>query len=381
MSGVPVLRVERLLRWASVSRDDLEPIAPAEAVETWLDHQRSKRADSTLQTYEYRLAPFVEWCDREGIENLNELRSRDVIRYEADRAEDDLAISTLNNQIGTLKLFLAFCVRFDAVPEDLPQKVEVPTSEEFAEMVREEKLPASRAIEIREELNRYARASRRQAIFELLWHTGCRVGGLHALDLADLYFEESDLERLRHRDDVDEEVLEEVELPFLFFQHRPDTGTRLKNGTESERPVGLDREVAERVQEYVDVNRVEREDESGRRALLTSRQGDDGRLSASSIRREIYIITQPCRYGACPHDRDPEDCEAREHGLEARCPSARSPHPIRSGVITYLRDQGWPPEVVGERVDATPETIRLHYDIPDKLRRMQSRRHYIEETY
>lgn len=32
-----------------------------------------------------------------------------------------------------------------------------------------------------------------------------------------------------------------------------------------------------------------------------------------------------------------------------------------------------------ERVDATPETIRLHYDLPDKIRRMQSRRKYLED--
>jgi len=359
----------------------LEPLAPAEAVEMWLDHQRSTKADSTLQTYSYRLAPFVGWCEQEGIENLNDLRSRDVFRYEAARRSEDLTISTLNNQIGTLKIFLSWCARIDAVEEDLPQKIEVPTSDEFREMVSHEKLAASRAFEIRENLHKYARASRRQAIFEMLWHTGCRVGGLRALDLPDLYFSEDDLERLRHRDDVDEAVLEEVEVPFVFFQHRPGSGTRLKNGIESERPVAMDQEVADRVQEYTDINRVEREDRSGRRPLITTKSGEDGRVSTSSLRREVYIITQPCRFGECPHDREPETCEATRHSYEARCPSSRSPHPIRSGVITYLRDQGWPPEAVGERVDATPETIRLHYDLPDKIRRMQSRRHYVNDTY
>ncbi|WP_248515052.1 tyrosine-type recombinase/integrase [Salinarchaeum laminariae] len=364
-----------------MSGDDLESIEPAEAVEMWLDHQRSTRADSTIQTYSYRLSPFVEWCEQEEIDDLNQLGSRDVFRYESHRRAEDLTITTLNNQIGTLKLFLGFCERINAVEEGFPQKIEVPTPDDFSEMVSQEKLPASRAEEIREQLQRFSRASRRQAMFELLWHTGCRIGGLRALDLADLYFQEDDLERLRHRDDVDEEVLEVVELPFVFFQHRPDTdGTRLKNALESERPVGVTREVADRIQEYVTINRVPAK-EHGRRPLFTTQKGDSARVSKSSIRREVYIMTQPCRFGDCPHDRDPERCEATEHGLEARCPSSRSPHPIRSGVITYLRDQGWPPEAVGERVDATPETIRLHYDLPDKIRRMQSRRQHVSATY
>lgn len=360
---------------------DLEPIEPHDAVEMWLDHQRSERAASTLQSYSYRLAPFVEWCQREGIHNLNELTSRDVFRYESDRRAEDLAISTLNNQIGTLKRFLAFCERIEAVPEDLPMKVEVPTSDEFSEMINETKLTSARAHEILDDLGRYEYASRRHAMFLLLWHTGCRIGGLVALDLDDLYFHEDDLERLRHRDDIDEDVLEVVDLPFLFFQHRPDTepGTPLKNKRAGQRPVALADHVAEVFDDYIQVNRIDREDPSGRRPVFTTEHGDYARVSGSSVRREIYIVTQPCRYGECPHDRDPEDCEALEHGYEARCPSSRSPHPIRTGRITDLRDKGWPPEVVGERVDATPETIRLHYDLPDKIRRMQSRRKYLED--
>ncbi|QSG11308.1 XerD/XerC family integrase [Halapricum desulfuricans] len=357
-----------------------EPIAPDEAVDMWLDHQRSTRADSTIQSYGYRLAPFVDWCEEEGIEDLAKLSSRDVFRFESDRRADDLTIATLNNQIGTLKQFLSFAARIEAVDDDLPQKIEVPTSEEFNAFVSEEKLSTSRAEQIREDLDRYARASRRQAMFELLWHTGCRVGGLRSLDLADCYFDSEDLERLRHQPDVDAAVLDSVEPPFLYFRHRPDAAvpTPLKNHERSERPVALADDVAARVQEYIDVQRVDRPDGDDRRPLFTTESGEHGRVSTSSVRREVYIMTQPCRYGDCPHNREPETCEATAHSYEARCPSSRSPHPIRSGAITRMRDNGWPPEAVGERVDATPETIRLHYDMPDQIRRMQSRRDYLE---
>lgn len=363
--------------------DELEPIVPADAVEMWLDHQGSTLADATIQSYDYRLETFVDWCDRKGIDNLNDISSMDVFRYESDRRSEDLTISTLNNQIGTLKQFLAFCERIEAVEEDLSLKIEVPTSDEVREMVNESKLTASRAEDILETLSRYEYASRRHAMFLLLWHIGARISGLRSLDVHDLYFEAEDLDRLRHRDDVDEEVLEVVELPFAFIQHRPGTkpSTPLKNKQGSTRPVALASEVADVVVSYVRANRVSREDPSGRRPLFTTNRGDSARVSTSSIRREVYIATQPCRYGECPHDRDPDDCEALEHGLEARCPSSRSPHPMRTGRITDLRDKGWPPEVVGERVDATPETIRLHYDLPDKIRRMQSRRKYLDDDY
>ena len=362
-----------------VTDDNLEPMEPVDAVEMWLSNQRSERADSTVRSYRYRLAPFIEWCSRECIENLNDLSSRDIIRYEADRRGEDLAISTLNNQIGTLKQFIAWCERIEAVEEGLTQRIEVPTSDEFSEMVNEEKLDAARAEEICETLARFSFASRRHTIFLLMWHTGCRIGGLRALDLADLYLSEDDFERLRHRPDVDTDVLEEIDPPFIFFQHRPETSTPLKNKRDGERPVAITPEVADVVETYIRVNRAELDDPSGRRPLFTTDHGDSSRISKSGVRREIYLATQPCRFGECPHDRDPADCEATEHGYEARCPSSRSPHPIRTGRITNLRDQGWPPEVVGERVDATPETIRLHYDLPDKIRRMESRRKYLSE--
>lgn len=358
--------------------DDLEPIAPAEALDIWLDRLESTRSDATIESYRYRLQSFLDFCRDEAIDNLNDLTSRDVVRFDSSRRADGLAVTTLNTQMGTLKRFVRFCARLDAVDDDLPAQVEVPSAD-LADRVHEELLAAHRAEAIRENLDRYEHASRRHAMFELLWHTGCRLGGLRALDLTDCYFDADDLDRLRHVDYIDRDALENVELPFIYFRHRPDRGdTPLKNKHDGERPVALDEDVAELVQEYIDVNRVDRTDENDRRPLFTTEKGSDARVSTSSIRREVYIMTQPCRCGECPHDRDPQTCEALDHGLEARCPSSRSPHPIRSGAITAMRDDGWPPEVVSERVNATPEVIRAHYDHPDPLRRMQSRRQFLD---
>ena len=354
---------------------DLEPIDPGEALEMWLDRLEATRADETIASYGYRLQSFVEWCESEGIDNLNDLTSRDVFRYDSHRRSQDLRVTTLNTQFGTLKQWLHFCARIDAVDDSLPPKVEVPTVE-LADRVNDELLSAERAEVIRANLERYERATRKQAMFELMWHTGCRLGGVRGLDLGDCFFEDSDLERLRHQDDIDSEALENVELPFVYFRHRPTTP--LKNKREGERPVALSSEVAGRVREYIDVRRVERVDPNNRSPLFTTEKGDRARVSKSCIRREIYIMTQPCHYDGCPHGRDVSTCKALEHGQEAGCPSSRSPHPIRTGAITHMRDEGWPPEVVAERVNATPEVIRAHYDHPDPIRRMQSRRKFLE---
>lgn len=354
--------------------DDLEPMSPSDALDLWLDRLESTRADETIKSYRYRMERFVEWCEEQGIDNLNRLTSRDVFQYDSERRGEGLAVATLNTQLGTLKRFIQFCERMDAVESGLPAKIEVPSAS-LADRVNDELLTAERAETIRENLHRYERASRQQAIFELMWHTGCRLGGLRGLDLKDCFFESDDLERLRHQDDIDREALESVELPFVYFRHR--SMTPLKNKREGERPVALSQEVADRIQEYIKVNRVDRVDPNDRRPLFTTEKGKHARVSKASIRREIYILTQPCQWGSCPHDRSTQSCEALEHGQESRCPSSRSPHPIRTGAVTHMRDEGWPPEVVAERVNATPEVIREHYDHPDPIRRMQSRRSFL----
>jgi len=140
--------------------DDLEPIAPREAVNMWLDRLQSTRADETLKSYRYRLKPFVQWCDEQGIDNLNQLTSRDIFQYDSSRRAKGLKVSTLNNQIGTLKQFIQFCTQIDAVEQSLPAKIEVP-SVNLADRVNEELLTAERAETIRENLRRYERASRR----------------------------------------------------------------------------------------------------------------------------------------------------------------------------------------------------------------------------
>lgn len=353
----------------------LSPIHPREALELWLKRQKSNKSEDTAQSYYYRVNNFVNWLEEEGITNLNNLTGRDVYEYDSVRRSEDIRKSTLNNVLGTIKLFLKFCVDIEAVPPELPPKVDVPALSK-SDLVNEEKITADRAENILAKLERFEYASRDHALFALVWHTGMRLGTVRSIDLRDCYLTGEDLERLAHEDDIENENLKRISIPFLYIRHRPETGTQLKNKQEGERPIGLTTEIGNLLQDYIEINRPDVEDEYGRKPLFSSKKGT-GRLSTSGIRSRFNIITQPCHYGVCPHDRDPETCEALEHSYEARCPSSRAPHRIRTGSITHHRDEGWPQEVLAERVNASPDVIRTHYDQPNLLKRMESRRSYL----
>lgn len=362
---------------------DLEPIAPQRAFELWMQQQQDS-AESTLQSYRYRVRPFLHWLNNEGIDNLNDMTTRDIKEFQAER-RGDREPQTLNNQWGTIKQFLQYCYELNAVAEDIVKAVDVPdlTKED---RVNTEKLIADRALQILEKLERFRYASREHVLFLLLWRTTMRIGAVHSLDLEDIYLDDDDLDRLAEElhnqgfaPHVVDSIIDEVGLPIVYPHHRPDTDTPLKNKGDGERVINIAEWVGEVIQAYIDVNRADIEDEYGRKPLLTSKKGN-GRLSKSAMRNWIYIFTQPCEFGApCPHDRDPETCDAREHGYGSLCPSSRSPHEIRTGTITHHRDQGWSISDIADKANTSEELIEGVYDQPEHLIRGAHRRKNLEK--
>ena len=364
--------------------DDLEPMQPREAFDLWMDQQRSRKADETLSSYRYRVEPFVDWLEEQGIDNLNDLTGRDILRFDAERQKRDVQQATLNNQYGTIRLFLAFCADIEAVPEELPDKVN-PPSLSADDWVNREKLPSERAEAILENLRRYRYASRDHVLFLLLWRTTARLGSIRSLDVEDVYLDEDDVDRLQYQADLNidgdliEEILADVEVPFIYFRDRRESGTPLKKDASGERPVNITDEVGDVLRAYLEVNRVPGEEDSGRKPLLTTEKGTSARISKSGLRNRIYLLTQPCRFGGdCPHGREISECTAREHGKESQCPSSRSPHRIRTGSITWHRDRGWPPEVLAEKANTSVDMINRVYDQPEALKRMASRRSFLD---
>ena len=234
------------------------------------------------------------------------------------------------------------------------ERVHLPTVSPGDE-ARNEHLEPERSKAILEHLERYAYASRDHVILAILWHTEIRLGSLRTLDVGDF----------------------DSDTGCLDLRHCPETGTPLKNGAAAERSVAVGPHYCEVIQGYQKHNRDVVTDDHGRQPLLTSTHG---RLSEGSIREAVYRVTQPCVIGDCPHDRDPETCEARPHGKRAGCPSSRSPHGIRRGSITEHLRNGTPQEVVSDRSNVSKEVLDHHYDERTEREKMQIRREFIEDA-
>ncbi|SEW10554.1 Phage integrase family protein [Halobacterium jilantaiense] len=326
-----------------------ENLSPRQAWQRYLDRRRPETTEESMKTFHYRLKLFVEWCEAEGIDAVSELGGWDFERYETYRRGHDLSPVTLRGEMQTLLNFVEYLERIEAVDEGTSDKIDPPATTREEES-SDEKLAADEAHRLLDYYREHQHGTRRHVLLELFWHTGARMGAIRGLDRRDF--------------DADDQ--------YIAFVHRPDTGTTLKNKARGERLVSLSDTVTEAVQAYLrNPNRWDKRDEYGREPLVTSRQG---RLSTNTTRRVCYEMTLPCTYGDCPHGKDPRACDWTNPNKASKCPSSRSPHRIRTGSITWQLNCGLPPAVVSERVNASPEVLRDHYDKAAEREEMEERR-------
>lgn len=328
----------------------LDSIPPHEAVEMFHNAMRDEHAASTRRSEKHRLRAFVQFCDEEGIEDLTDLSGRDIYKYRSWRREghgedrEPIKLVTLKTQLATLRRFLRFASNIDAVPPELYEQVTLPTMKN-GEDVSDSTLEPDRAISILEYLEGSQPGTNNHLILLLLWETGARTGAVRGLDLQDL-----DLDGSHPR----------LSGPAIHFVHRPETGTPLKNQDKGTRWNRISEIAARYISDYIEYHRDDVTDDHGREPLLTSRYG---RLSGNAIRKSLYRVTRPCWRGEpCPHDRDPEECDATELDQASKCPSSRSPHDVRSGRVTYYRREDAPRRIVRDRLNASEDILDRHYD-------------------
>lgn len=339
-----------------MGQDKLEPITPERAKKMYLNARKGEVSQSTLDGYHYRLKHFIRWCDEKGIDNMNELSGRKLQEFRTWRRDDgDLKPVTLEGNLDALRVFIRWCESIDAVAQGLHEKIIMPTlskEDEQAESI----LSTEQAEAVLEYLRQYEYATRGHAIIELLWHTGIRLGALHSLDLKDYNSERET----------------------LALRHRPETGTALKNGKEGERIIALNGNVCSVIEGYIEHNRPDSRDDSGRKPLFTSRYG---RLSRTNVRETVYKVTRPCYYGAeCPRGRDPDTCEGTDYDSYSKCPVNVSPHDIRRGSITHHLSEDVPEKVVSDRMNVGPDVLDKHYDKRTEEQKTEARRGYLEEV-
>jgi site-specific recombinase XerD len=331
------------------SECQLEPITPAEAVELYLQHRESELSTKTIENQKYRLDAFIEWCSLNDVENMNDLTGRDLHQFRVWKGKAVNTV-TLRGVLATLRMFLQFCANINAVEPGMRERVMLPELDDGEES-RDIRLSDSRANDVLDYLEDFHYASRDHVIIAILWTTGIRLGTLRAFDV----------------DDWDPED------QTLAARHRPESDTPLKNGSGAKRLISVGDYYAEVIDDYLEYHRHDVLDEYGRAPLIAS---EFGRLTATPIRRTAYRWTRPCVLGKeCPHERDPDTCDAalyREHWAE--CPSARSPHAVRRGSITWHLREGAPEEVVSDRMNASRDVLEEHYDKRTERERMQLRR-------
>ncbi|WP_284013189.1 tyrosine-type recombinase/integrase [Halobaculum litoreum] len=337
------------------NRDDLRPITPRQAMEEWLDVIEADTAGSTAHSYRRRVRQFVQWLESEGVLNLNIVDGRDIKAYRDHRAPA-LNNTSMKNELRTVRQFMSYGVALEAVEPALVEKfsAHIPSLTK-GEASSDLMLGRERAHAILDHLDRFRYATRDHALFITMWDTGARISGLQALDLDDFDAEDGTVR----------------------FVSREESETRLKNGLTGERLNVLNEKTVEVLRHYIREHRRDVEDDFGRKPLFTSKFG---RPTSSTFRRTTYNLTHPCFRGGCPHDEDPDTCQYREHGHESKCPSALSPHPIRTGRITDLRNRGVRIQKVAGRVDALPDTIRAYYDKPNLGEELDRRRDEIAEA-
>jgi site-specific recombinase XerD len=338
---------------ATSNAADLVPCTPSDALDAYLETNPEGNQASTMRSHQSRLRHFVRWCtDIAALENLNELQGQDLVAFKEYQTEAGYAPRTLESQLETLGVFLRFCRRQNYVRSELPFLVPDVTVPPEAE-TRDRLLEREQATMILDHLETFRYASREHVTWLLLAEKGLRICTLVALDLSDYH---------PPADDAD---------GYLDIQHRPASGTRLKNGEKSERELALSPAICATLDDYIAYNRVETTDKNGREPLLSTATG---RIAESTVRTYINKWTAPCeRTGDCPHGRDPAECIAARQAGNMDCPSKRSPHDVRRGYITYLRRHGVPKEIISDEVDASVAVLDQHYDKTTKAEQRRMR--------
>ncbi|MUV59298.1 site-specific integrase [Halobacterium sp. CBA1126] len=333
----------------------LEPIEPEDAFDWYLDEKDAEYSENTLNAHRIRLQHFIRWCDEVGLDNLNDLDGRKVHRYKTWRTkEGDLNRVSQRTQMSTLRVFIRFCEKIDAVPEGLHEKVLVPSISK-KEKARRKDVDTDEILAALHYLRKYEYASNRHTALELMWHTAMRLGEIHGLDVEDYYPQKS----------------------YIKVKHRESSGTPLKNKHSGERAVNLSEGMGRLLDDYLADNRIDATDDNDRRPLISTNYG---RVSRTAIRNWVYQMTRPCEYGEpCPDDRDPDECEYAGSSPAAGCPFNYFPHAIRSASITYHRNNGWPVEHLSDRVNASPEIIKSHYDEPEDADALARREEFMKD--
>jgi len=342
-------------------QDTLDPMMIDEGIQRYLKTRSGSLRPTTVKEYENELLRLQQHLEKNGIQNLNDVRNRDLNDYFIWRREDSyntrLSTNTMRDVRYIVRDFVRYAATIDAIDSDVPGDIQIPKLAD-GEDVRDVEIDAERLRQIFDQIEKRAYASREHVVWALLDETGRRLGCIHSLDYDDVHLD--------------------VEHPFLEFRHDPPE-TSLKNAEKGEMKVNIPESLCNVLDTYLKYNRKECTTENGRSPLLTTSYG---RLSKSTMRKYVYKWSRPCFLNEeCPEGHDSEGCGASaSRDKYSKCPDSHSPHDIRHTYLTERLRDGVPTEALSERCDVTKEILDKHYDERTSEEKRDLRRRVLEEV-
>lgn len=321
--------------------------------------RRENRSPSTRAQYKRTIPEFVEFANEQGITSPTavgvEITDSFVDELQTVYESDSTVLTYTKNVRAWLKW-----VSQRGLCDDSVYKILDKDELGLTPRARDEALPAPKAMSILEELREKRRGTAKHALMELMWNGGPRIGGVHSIDVDDFLPEKSELK----------------------FRHRPDQGTRLKNGSEGddtpgdgERNVELKDEVVESLNLYIQHDRPPVTDEYGREPLFATKQG---RAAKSTIRRWVYEATS-CRWGR--NEKQLADCDGSCDPDSNVCTYSYYPHAIRRGAIVNHLSNGLRLDRASERFDVSIGTMKKHYDPRTKHQKKEDRKEAVRNAW
>ncbi len=229
---------------------------------------------------------------------------------------------------------------------------------------RDEAIPEPVARHIIEQLAEQRYGMNMHVLIELDYNAGLRVGDLYSLDVEDFIFEDNT----------------------IVIRHRPETGTRLKNGEEKdvtpgdgERDVKIKDRVTDVIQWYIENERPDVTDDHGRSPLFATVHG---RASKSTLRRWIYKATS-CRWTPTENENHGESvtCDGNCNPDSNVCQYSYCPHAIRRGSIVNQLSNGLSPSRARKRFDVSIPVMDKHYDPRTKRKEKMDRADDVQNAW
>jgi site-specific recombinase XerD len=322
-------------------------------------NRQQNRSPATRAQYKRTIPEFLQFAEQRDIIYPDQLSSSVVDVFVDTLRDDHDSDATILTYTKNVRAWLKWLHKRQLCAK---KTYRILDQEELGlnPKARDEAIPEAEVSDILTNLRQKRYGSKYHALIELCWNAGPRLGGVHSLDLCDFDPEHTELR----------------------FRHRPETGTRLKNGNEGdsqpgdgERYIEIADNVLDSINHYIKRHRPDIVDDYGRKPLFATKHG---RASKSTLRRWIYRATS-CRWASdtdcdtsCDGDCDPDTNV---------CLCSYNPHAIRRGAIVHHLSGGLRHDRASERFDVSIQILKKHYDPRTKRQRKENRAEAVRDAW